>query len=68
MVSRKLVEAVKLNRRKGYEIAQAANIHPSTLSKILNGIERVRPGDRRVLALGQVLGMKDTELFESSQP
>jgi transcriptional regulator with XRE-family HTH domain len=64
MVSRKLVEAVKLNRQRGYQIAHAAGLHPSTLSKILNGIERVSPGDPRVLAVCRVLGLAEQEAFD----
>ncbi len=65
MVGRKLVEAVKLNHRRGYQIAHAAGIHPSTLSKILNGIELVKPGDHRILALAAVLGLDQRECFET---
>lgn len=64
MISRRLVEVIKLDRRRAYKIAQAARLHPSTFSKILNGIERVQPGDPRVLAIGKVLGLSASELFE----
>ena len=64
MVSRKLVEAVKLSSLKGYEIAHQAEMHPSTLSRILNGIEDVLPGDDRVLRIANVLGLKPDECFE----
>jgi transcriptional regulator with XRE-family HTH domain len=64
MVSRKLIEAVKLSDLKGYEIAHQAEIHPSTLSRILNGIEDVKPGDPRVLRIAKVLGLKLDECFE----
>jgi plasmid maintenance system antidote protein VapI len=64
MVSRKLVEAVKLSDLKGYEIAHQAEIHPTTLSRILNGIEDVGPGDQRVLRIAKILGLKSEECFE----
>lgn len=64
MVSRKLIETVKLSDSKAYEIAQRAEIHPSTLSKILNGIEAVRPGDPRVLRIARILNLKPEECFE----
>jgi predicted transcriptional regulator len=64
MVSRKLVEAVKLSEMKAYEIAHQALIHPSTLSRILNGIEDVRPGDLRVLRIAKVLGIRSEECFK----
>ena len=63
MVSRKFIEAVKLNQRRAYQIAHLAGLPPTTLSKIINGIERVKIGDRRVLRLGRVLGLKEDELF-----
>ncbi len=65
MVSKKFIEAVKLHERPAYQIAHDANIHSSTLSKIMNGIDRVKPGDRRVLAVGRVLDLKEDELFDA---
>ena len=65
MVSRRLIEAVKLSDMKGYEIAHQADMHPSTLSRILNGIEDVRPGDQRVMKIAKVLGLKSEECFEN---
>ncbi len=64
MVGRKLVEAVKLNHRRGYQIAHAAGMHPTMLSKILNGIELTKPDDHRILALAAVLGLDQRECFE----
>jgi plasmid maintenance system antidote protein VapI len=51
---------------KGYEIARQAEIHPSTLSKILNAIEDVTPGDPRVLRIAKVLGLKPADCFGKS--
>ena len=45
-------------------IAQLADIHPTTLSKLMNGIEVPKPDDPRVLAVGRVLGLKKDEVFE----
>ena len=64
MVSRKLVETVKLSDLRAYEIAHKAEMHPTTLSRILNGIEDVKPGDSRVLRIAKVLGLKPSECFE----
>lgn len=55
MVSKELQAAVKLSDMKSYEIAHAANLHPSTLSRIVCGIEKVKNGDRRVLKVAAVL-------------
>ena len=62
-ISKELKEAVKLSDRRAYEIAHKARLHPSTLSKILNGIEDVRSGDPRVLRIAKVLGLKADQCF-----
>jgi transcriptional regulator with XRE-family HTH domain len=64
MISRELVTAIKLASKKHYQIAQEAGIHPSTLSKILNGIETVKQGDPRILKIGKVLGLAEDKLFD----
>lgn len=64
MISRKLWEMIKLSDLRAYEIAYKAGIHPTTLSRILNGIEDVRPGDQRVLRIAKVLSIKPDECFE----
>jgi len=64
MVSRKLVEAVKLSDLRAYEIAHKAEMHPTTLSRILNGIEDVKPGDPRILRIGKVLGITAKDCFD----
>lgn len=62
-VSRKFIVAVKLSEQKAYEIAYEAGIHPATLSKLVCGIERVQPGDSRVLAVARVLGLRGEDCF-----
>ena len=62
-VSRKLIEAVKLSSERAYRIAQQAEIHPSTLSRILNGIDNVRSGDPRVVRIAEIVGIKPEEAF-----
>jgi len=65
MISRKLWQAVKLDPRRDYQIAQEAGLHPTTLSKILNNIEQIKIGDKRVVRVGAVVGVAETELFEA---
>lgn len=65
MVSTKFITAVKLAPKRMYQIAWDAEIHPSTLSQICNGIVRVEPGDPRVLAVADVLGLDPRECFET---
>ncbi len=67
MMSRRFVEAVKLAPRRAYKIAQEAGIHPSTLSKILNGIDHVRCGDPRVVAVATILGLDSSVCFEKEE-
>jgi hypothetical protein len=67
MVARKFIEAVKLSDLRAYEIAHKAGLHPSTLSRILHGIEEVEYGDSRVLRLAKVLGLKPSECFEDTR-
>jgi hypothetical protein len=65
MISQKFRTAVKLSNRRAYQIAWEAGVHPNFLSKIINGIERVKPGDPRVIRIGKVLGLLEEEVFES---
>lgn len=67
-ISRKLRAAVKLSPVRMYRLAQEAGLHPSTLSKLINGITPARPGDPRILRLGTLLGLKPEELFEEAEP
>ena len=64
MLSEKFIMAVKTSPEKMYEIAHKAKIHPSTLSKLICGIERIKDNDPRIIAVGQVLGLKTNECFK----
>ncbi len=64
MISKKLRKAVKLSNYKSYEIAHAAGLHPSTLSRIVCGIEKIKYGDLRVIAIGKVVGLSESECFQ----
>lgn len=63
-VSQKFRAAVKLSSRRAYVIAQQAGLDPSVLSRILNGIDVVKPGDPRVLRVAAVLGLRNDECFD----
>ncbi len=63
-VSERLWVAVKTSRRPAYKIAQEAGIHPSWLSKAINGIENVKPGDPRIISVGKILGIPESECFD----
>ncbi len=66
MISQRLKSAVKNSGRRQYQLAHAIGVHHSTLSCWLNGISDVQFGDRRVLDLGAILGVPETECFEES--
>ncbi len=63
--SRKLKNAIKLNG-PAYKIAHRAGLHPSTLYKLMCGIELIKPNDERVIAVGKVLDISPYECFEES--
>ena len=66
MISDKFITAVKLSRKRAYEIANEAGIHYTTLSQIINKVQVVEPGDARVLKLAEVLGLKPEDCFDYS--
>ena len=65
MISRLLINSIKLSDRRAYRIAHDAGLHPSTLSRLLNGIEIPHKNDSRVIAIGRVLGIPTSECFEN---
>jgi transcriptional regulator with XRE-family HTH domain len=64
MVSEKFKIAVKTNLQPQYKIARAAGLHYSTLSRIVHGIENIKPNDDRILAVARVLNLTPDECFE----
>jgi transcriptional regulator with XRE-family HTH domain len=64
MISQKLKAAIKLSSVPAYKIAQEAGLDPSTLSKMICGITRIKPGDDRIVRVGQILGVQPNECFE----
>ena len=67
MVSQKFRATIKLSSIPAYKIAHKAGLHPSTLSKLMCGIERVKPEDPRVLKVAAVIGLKPEECFKETQ-
>ena len=64
MVSEKLRAAIKLNHVPAYKVAHKAGIDPSTLSKLICGIVKVKPGDHRVIKVGKILGISAEDCFQ----
>ena len=67
-VLEKFLSALKLHQRPAYRLAQDAGISPVLLSKLINGIETIKPGDRRIVAVGRVLGLSEAECFAFGEP
>ena len=67
MVSKKLIAAIKLGTVPAYKIAHKAGMDPSTLSKLICGISKVKSNDPRVIQVGRVLGLTPGECFEEDE-
>jgi len=67
MVSQKLKAKIKLSSEPAYKIAHKAGIDPTTLSKLICGIVKVRHGDPRVIAVGRVLGVPEEKCFSECE-
>jgi hypothetical protein len=63
-ISPKLRASIKLSETAEYKIAFKAGLHPSTLSRLVNGAQEIFPQDPRVVAVGKVLGLTPPECFE----
>ncbi len=66
-VSQQFIIRLKLNELPAYKLAQRAGVNPSKLSKLINGIDRVRPRDPRIIAVGEIMGLAESECFEQTE-
>ena len=66
-ISRAFIAAVKLSDMRSYQIAHKAGVCPSTLSRLLNGIDEARPGDERITRIAKVVGLRAKECFEEDE-
>lgn len=64
MLSRQFLIRLKFHALPAYKIAQKAGVNPNTLSRLINGIDPVKPQDERIISVGQVLGLSPSECFE----
>ena len=53
-ISKTFIIRLKLHSEPAYRIAQQAGVNPTTLSKLINGAEPLRPTDDRILRVGKV--------------
>jgi len=63
-VSREFKTRLKLADEPAYQIANKAGVNATTLSKIINGIEKIQSGDERVCRVARVLGLSAKDAFE----
>jgi hypothetical protein len=63
-ISQKFKTAVKMDKRRQYQLAWEAGLNPTTLSQIITGYIRPRFGDQRVIRVGALLGLNPKECFE----
>jgi hypothetical protein len=66
-LSEKFIAALKLNDIPAYRIAQQAGVNPVTLSKLIHGVEPLKPGDERIQRVAAILGLSIAEAFEESK-
>ncbi len=68
--SQQFLIRLKLHESPAYKIAQEAGINPNTLSRLINGIDPVKPRDQRIIAVGRILGVPAGECFDepTSEP
>ncbi len=66
-LSQLLKNSIKLSDKRHYLIAHEAGIHPTTLSRLLNGIDKIKPDDPRVIAVGRVLDIPPNECFDKAK-
>jgi len=64
-LSREFKARLKLADQPAYKIANQAGINPTTLSKLVNGIEPLKPNDERIGRVAAVLGMSPADAFEA---
>jgi hypothetical protein len=65
--SSKFKIAIWQAKEPAYRIAIRAGVHPTVLSRLMTGAEKVKPNDGRIIAVGREIGLADSECFETSE-
>ncbi len=65
--SREFLIGLKLDEEPIYKICQLAGVNASTLSRLINRIDSVKPSDPRIIAVGKVLGLPPSDCFEEPE-
>ncbi len=63
-VSREFLIRLKLNPKPAYTIAQQAGVHPNWLSKAIHEVEPIKRRDPRIVAVGRILGLQESQCFD----
>jgi hypothetical protein len=66
-LSQKFIISIKLGDEPAYRPAMRAGVHPTVLSRLMNGAEKVKPNDERIVAVGREIGLRADECFESCE-
>lgn len=69
-VSKLFIDKVFEAKKSGmplYKLAMAAQVYPPDLSKIIHHGTPLKVNDRRVLAIGKLLGLNPNECFSEDQ-
>lgn len=64
MLSKTFIETLKKTGWPYYQLAWDAGLTPNQLYKFTSGIDRPKPGDKRVIKVAKILGLKREECFE----
>lgn len=67
-ISRQFLIRLKLHELPAYRIAQQAGVNQNTLSRLINGIDPIKPRDERIIAVGKIIGLRPAECFEEVTP
>ena len=65
--SREFLIRLKLNDEPIYRVCQLAGVNASTLSRLINRIDSIKPSDPRIIAVGKVLGLPPSDCFEKPE-
>ena len=63
-LSEEFLIRLKLHELPAYKIAQQAGVNPNTLSRLINGIDPLKPQDDRIISVGKIIGLSPSECFE----
>ncbi len=63
-LSEEFLIRLKLHELPAYRLAQQAGVNPNVLSRLINGIEPMKPQDERIIAVGKVIGLAPSDCFK----